>query len=106
MARVTFIEHNGQRHAVDVTPGDTLMAGAVWNRVPGIVAKCGGEGGCATCQVYIGKEWEDRVGQPSPTERRTLRFAFQARPESRLACQIVITDMLAGLVVHMPPRQI
>lgn len=105
MARVVFIEHDGVEHAADVSLGDTLMEGAVWNRVPGIVASCGGDGGCATCQVYVEDGWTDRIGQPSANERNTLRFAFDRRANSRLACQIIMTEALDGLVVRMPPRQ-
>lgn len=106
MSKVVYVEHSGTHHMVNVSPGDTLMHGAVWNRVPGIVAHCGGAGGCATCQVYVEADWIDLTGQPSPGERRTLRFAFEPKANSRLACQIVMTEALDGLVVRMPPRQV
>jgi ferredoxin, 2Fe-2S len=105
LAKVIYIEHDGVEHAVDVQLSDTLMQGAVWNRVPGILGHCGGVGGCATCQVYVEEAWINRTGQPSQSERRTLRFAFERKANSRLACQIVMTEALDGLVVRMPPRQ-
>ena len=105
MPTVVFVEHNGLEHAVDVSIGDTLMEGAVRNAVPGIVAACGGDGGCATCQVYVEEGWTDLIGKPSANERNTLQFAFERRANSRLACQIVMTEALHGLVLRMPPRQ-
>lgn len=105
MAKVVYVEHGGAEHSVEVAPGDTLMHGAVWNSVPGMVAHCGGAGGCATCHVYVDQGWIDVAGPPSPRERRTLRFAFAPQANSRLACQIVMTQALDGIVVSMPARQ-
>ncbi|HWE45807.1 MAG TPA: 2Fe-2S iron-sulfur cluster-binding protein [Caulobacteraceae bacterium] len=105
MVKVVFIEHNGVEHAVDVRVGDSLMLGAVLNHVPGIVADCGGDGGCATCHVYVDPEWADRTGAPGLNEKRTLRFAFEPKSNSRLACQIAATGPLDGLIVRLPPRQ-
>jgi len=105
LAKVVYVEHGGTEHSVEVSLGDTLMHGAVWNRVPGIVGHCGGAGGCATCQVYVDEGWTDRAGPPSANERRTLRFAVEPKPNSRLACQIVMADALDGIVVNMPQRQ-
>ncbi|GAA0327534.1 2Fe-2S iron-sulfur cluster-binding protein [Sphingomonas oligophenolica] len=105
LVKVVYVEHGGTEHAVEVAPGDSLMHGAVCNRVPGIVAHCGGAGGCATCEVYVEQDWVDLTGRPSSSERRTLRFAFEPKANSRLACQIVMTEALDGLTVRMPPRQ-
>ena len=102
---VVFIEHSGLEHAVEVAIGDSLMLGAVWNRIPGILGNCGGDGGCATCHVYVDPEWIDRTGLPNPGEKRTLRFAFDRKSNSRLACQLTATETFAGLVLRLPRRQ-
>ena len=90
---------------VEVTTGTTLMVAAVLNRVPGILARCGGAGGCATCQVYVDEAWRERSGSPSRKELHTLRFAYQPNSSSRLACQIVMTEALDGIELRLPPRQ-
>ena len=105
LVKVVYIEHNGAEHPVEVRAGDSLMVGAVLNRVPGILADCGGDCGCATCHVYVDPAWTERTGTPGTNEKSTLRFAFEPKSNSRLACQIKATEALDGLVVRMPPRQ-
>lgn len=107
MPRVTYIEHNGTEHQVEVPVGLSLMRGAVNNGVPGIDADCGGECACATCHVYIEPAWLDRIGAPAlgSMEESMLSFAAVARPNSRLSCQIEMRDELDGLIVHMPDGQ-
>lgn len=105
MPRITYIEANGTEHAVDVHVGSSLMQGAVNNLVPGIEGDCGGLCACATCHVYVPESWAKRCGEPDELETNILDFAFDVKPESRLACQIQVTDDLDGLVVHMPVRQ-
>lgn len=105
MPHIIYVEYDGSRHCVEVPVGSSLMEGAVCNRVPGILARCGGAGGCATCQVYLDGAWNDRIGPASRAEIRTLRFAHAPNPTSRLSCQIRVTEDLDGLVLHMPSRQ-
>ncbi len=105
MAEITFIQHDGTKRRLNVRSGLTLMEGAVWSRVPGILGVCCGDGGCATCHVYVDEAWTADVGTPSNRERSTLRFALDVDVRSRLACQIRVTDALNGLVVHVPQRQ-
>ena len=105
MAKITYIEHDGTDHVIDVKPGLTVMEGAVKNNVPGIDADCGGACACATCHVYVDEEWKDVVGPPSPMEEDMLDFASDVRPTSRLSCQIRVRPELDGLVVQTPKRQ-
>jgi len=107
MPKVTYIEYNGTAHTVDVPIGLSVMRGAVDNDVPGIDADCGGECACATCHVYLEPEWLERIGTPVPgsQEASMLSFAAVAQPDSRLACQIKMTEELDGLVVRMPEGQ-
>lgn len=105
MPRVTYVEANGTEHIVDVQVGTSVMQGALNNLVPGIEGDCGGLCACATCHVYVPAEWAKRCGEPEELEVNILDFAFDVKPESRLACQIHVTQALDGLVVHMPVRQ-
>ena len=105
MAKITYIEHSGTEHTIDVESGMTVMEGAIKNSIPGIDADCGGACACATCHVYIDEAWQEKVGGPSPMEEDMLDFAFDVRDNSRLSCQIKVTDELDGLVVNLPEKQ-
>ena len=105
MAKITYIEHDGTEHTLEVKPGLSVMEGAVKNNVPGIDADCGGACACATCHVYVDEAWREKVGAPSPMEEDMLDFGYDVRPNSRLSCQIKVTDELDGLVVSTPERQ-
>jgi 2Fe-2S ferredoxin len=107
MPKVTYIEHNGAPHTVDVPVGTSVMRGAVDNNVPGIDADCGGECACATCHVYVDAAWLPKIGLPEAgsQEAAMLSFAAVAQPDSRLSCQITMREDLNGLVVRMPEGQ-
>jgi ferredoxin, 2Fe-2S len=107
MAKITYIEHNGAQHTVEVPTGKTVMLGAVENNIPGIDADCGGECACATCHVYVDAAWLPVTGLPAPgsQEASMLSFAAVTQPDSRLSCQIPVTDALDGLIVRMPEGQ-
>ena len=107
MPKITFIEHNGTPHTVQATLGKSVMLAAVENNVPGIDADCGGECACATCHVYVDAAWLPIVGLPEPgsQEASMLSFAAVTQPDSRLSCQIKVTEALDGLVVRMPEGQ-
>lgn len=107
MAKITYIEHDGTEHVVDVKPGLTVMEGARDNGVPGIEADCGGACACSTCHVYVDPAWVERIPAKDDMEEDMLDFAWQPDPAtSRLTCQIKVTDAMDGLVVRMPERQI
>ncbi len=105
MPKVTFIEHDGTRHEVTAATDLSLMRAAVDNKVPGIDADCGGQCACATCHVYVDPAWEAKLGARSEMEEDMLNFAATTQPNSRLSCQITITEALDGLVVSMPEGQ-
>ena len=105
MAKITYIEHDGTEHTVEVKTGLSVMEGAIRNNVPGIDADCGGACACATCHVYVDEAWVAATGEPEPMEEDMLDFAADPRPTSRLSCQIKVRDDLDGLVVHVPARQ-
>jgi ferredoxin, 2Fe-2S len=105
MAKITYVEFNGKEHVVDVKTGLSVMEGAVKNNIPGIDADCGGACACATCHVYVDQAWVDKTGSQSAMEESMLDFAENVEPNSRLSCQIKVTDELDGLVVRMPQSQ-
>ena len=107
MAKITYIEHDGTEHVVDVDNGLTVMEGARDNNVPGIEADCGGACACSTCHVYVDPAWVEKLPAKDPMEEDMLDFAWQPDPAtSRLTCQLKVTDALDGLVVRMPEKQI
>ncbi|HYG26756.1 MAG TPA: 2Fe-2S iron-sulfur cluster-binding protein [Caulobacteraceae bacterium] len=105
MARITYIAHDGAEYVLDINTGMSVMEGAVKNNVPGIDADCGGACACATCHVYVDPAWKDKTGAASTMETSMLDFAENVDPNSRLSCQIKVTDELDGLVVRMPESQ-
>jgi 2Fe-2S ferredoxin len=105
MAKITYIEHNGTEHAIEVASGLSVMQGAVNHNVPGIDADCGGACACATCHVYVDPAWLDKLAAPVAMEISMIDFATATQPNSRLACQIAVSDALDGLVVRMPEGQ-
>jgi 2Fe-2S ferredoxin len=105
MAKITYIEHDGTEHTVDVKTGLSVMEGAIKNNIPGIDADCGGACACATCHVYVDDAWSSKTGEKSAMEESMLDFAENVEPSSRLSCQIKVTDDLEGLVVRMPESQ-
>ena len=107
MAKITYVEHNGTEHVVDVKNGMTVMEGARDNGVPGIDADCGGACACSTCHVYVADEWVEKIPAKDSMEEDMLDFAYEPNPvTSRLTCQIKVTDALDGLVVKLPEKQI
>ena len=96
MARVTYIEHSGQKHEIDVANGLTVMEGAVQNDIPGIDADCGGGMACATCHVYVKDDWFSKLPEKENGEDDMLDQAYQPNSSSRLSCQIIISEDLNG----------
>jgi ferredoxin, 2Fe-2S len=105
MAKITFIQHNGNEQTVDGTAGMSVMETAVKHQVPGIDADCGGACACATCHVYVEAEWQGAVGKRNPMEEDMLDFAFDVRDNSRLSCQIKVGDHIDGLRLRVPEKQ-
>ena len=105
MPKITYIEHTGKEHVVDVPVGWSVMEGAVKNRIPGIDADCGGACACATCHVYVDPEWLEKISARGDMEESMLDFALDLKSNSRLSCQIKVTPELEGLIVRMPASQ-
>lgn len=105
MPKITFIDTAGTARTVEGEVGATVMETAIKNGVPGIEAECGGACACSTCHVYIEEPWRAKVGEPSPMEEDMLDFAYDVQPNSRLSCQIKVTEDIEGLTVRTPERQ-
>ena len=106
MPKVTYIEHGGAEHEVEVPVGWTLMQAALRDGIDGIEGECGGSCACATCHVYIDEADFAKLPAPSENEAKLLNTTAAERlPTSRLGCQIKMTEELAGLVVRLPECQ-
>jgi 2Fe-2S ferredoxin len=106
MAKVTFIMTDGTPNEVDAPLGLSMMEIAQKNNIDAIEGACGGSLACATCHMYIRPDWWDKClppdGAVSDEENDMLDLAFDVRKNSRLGCQIVMTEELDGLVVALP----
>ena len=106
MTTINYVEPDGQTITVSVENGISAMEAAVRNNVPGIDGDCGGAAACATCHVYVDPAWIAKTGTAnSDMEKSMLEFAEEVQDNSRLACQISITDDLDGLVLKLPEKQ-
>jgi len=106
MPYVIYRQWNGAEETCEVPVGQSVMDGAVDNGIPGIVAQCGGACVCATCHCYVDENWLPGLPPPGQTEREMLDYVWEPRENSRLACQIRVTEALDGLTVEVPERQI
>ena len=105
MVKITFVESNGTEHPCEGEVGMTLMEVAIKNDIKAISADCGGACACATCHVYVRQDWQGKTGQANDLEEDMLDFAVHVKDNSRLSCQIKVTDDLDGIVLDMPENQ-
>lgn len=107
MPKVTYVSANGESEDIDVSLGENVMRGALYNNIEGIVGECGGALSCATCHCYIDDAWLEKVGGPSSDVEEELleQASAEVRPSSRLSCQIEMTEELDGLIVRLPESQ-
>ena len=105
MAKITYIEHSGKSHTIEVQNGLTVMEAAVQNNISGIDADCGGSMACATCHVYVKEEWFNKLPKKEDGEEDMLDMAYEPRRFSRLSCQLIVSDELEGLVINLPVKQ-
>lgn len=106
MPIVTYILPTGMIRQVSVPSGTSVMQAALNNRVEGILAECGGNCMCATCHVYVDSDFLDRIPPATNNEKSMLSIAAEGpQPNSRLSCQIKMTNELDRLVVRIPAKQ-
>lgn len=106
MAKIIYVEPSGNERVLDIASGRSVMQGAVENNVRGIIAECGGACSCATCHVYVDAAWIDRLANKSEAEEMLLDAVCDPQPNSRLSCQINVTEELNDLVVRVPAKQV
>lgn len=105
MPKITYVSHDGVARTIEAANGHNLMETAVAANVPGIDGDCGGVCACATCHVHVDEAWMDVVGEAGVLERDMLEMTGLLRANSRLACQLLASDELDGLIVHTPEQQ-
>lgn len=106
MSQVTYVSFDGEKQTVEVENGDNLMQAALDNGVSGILGDCGGGCACATCHVMVDDAWAEKAGGASELEADMLDGLIDPKPTSRLSCQIIMSDELDGIVVHLPESQL
>ena len=105
MPKINYITHDDKKYSIEVQNGLSVMEGAVQNDIPGIDADCGGGMACATCHVYVKENWLDKLPKKEDGEEDMLDMAFEPKMNSRLSCQLVVSDELDGLIVNIPSKQ-
>ena len=106
MPKITYIEYNGKSHTIEIANGLSVMEGAVQSNIPGIDADCGGSMACATCHVYVKEEWFNKLPKKEDGEEDMLDMAFEPKTNSRLSCQLMVSEQIDGLVVNLPEKQV
>ena len=105
MPKITYIDSTGEQRTIDVQKGLSVMEGAIQNNIPGIDADYGGGMACATCHVYVKEEWSNKLPKAEDGEQDMIDMAFEPKKNSRLSCQLIVSDELDGLVVTTPLKQ-
>lgn len=105
MPLIKFISHDGNTHEVHAAAGTSVMHAAVDNNIDGIIAECGGACSCATCHCYIDEAWTAKLEGPSDIEKEMIECVLDPQPNSRLSCQVTMSDELDGIVVRLPENQ-
>ncbi len=105
MPKVTFNDSNGNSKTIEIEKGLTVMEGAIQQNIPGIDADCGGSMACATCHVYVEDKWVDKLPKAEDGEVDMIDMAFEPKKNSRLSCQLIVSDEIDGLIVTTPEKQ-
>ena len=105
MPTIIYITPDGTRHEVEVEKGYSVMEGAINNNIDGIVAECGGACACATCHAYVDEAWLDKMPPMDDMEDSMLDAAYERRDNSRLTCQLEVTEDMDGLIIHVADNE-
>ena len=105
MPKINYIDNLNNTKTIEVENGLSVMEGAIQNSIPGIDADCGGSMACATCHVYVEEKWLDKIPKPIDAEIDMIDMAYEPKKNSRLSCQIIVTNELDGLIVNTPSKQ-
>ena len=106
MPKINYTDSSGNTKTIDVENGLSVMEGALQNNIPEIDADCGGSMACATCHVYVDEKWLDKIPKIENAENDMIDMAFEPKKNSRLSCQLIVSDDLDGLHVTTPKKQI
>ena len=105
MTKITYKDFQGNSKTIEVENGLTIMEGAIQNNIPGIDADCGGSMACATCHVYVEEKWLNKIQKAEEAEEDMIDMAFEPKKNSRLSCQLIVSEELDGLIVTTPSKQ-
>ena len=105
MPKITYNDNQGNSKTIEVENGLSVMEGAIQKDIPGIDADCGGSMACATCHVYVEEKWLDKLPKAEYAEVDMIDMAYKPKKNSRLSCQLIVSDELAGLTVTTPEKQ-
>ena len=105
MTKITYKDFQGNSKTINVENGLSVMEGAIQNEIPGIDADCGGSMACATCHVYVEDSWLNKLPKAEDAEQDMIDMAYKPNKNSRLSCQIVVSDEIDGLTVTTPEKQ-
>ena len=105
MPKITYKNFQGNSKTIEVENGLSVMEGAIQNDIPGIDADCGGAMACATCHVYVEEKWLNKLPKAEEAEIDMIDMAYEPKKNSRLSCQIIVSDELDGLEVATPEKQ-
>ena len=105
MPKITYIDNEGNSKTIDVENGLSVMEGAIQNNIPGIDADCGGSMACATCHVYVEEKWLDKLPKAEDAEVDMIDMAYEPKKNSRLSCQLIVSEELEGLTLTTPEKQ-
>ena len=105
MPKITYKDKDGNSKTIEVEKGLTVMEGAIQNDIPGIDADCGGSMACSTCHVYVEEKWFDKLPKAEDAEVDMIDMAYDPKKNSRLSCQLIVTNELDGLIITTPEKQ-
>ena len=105
MPKITYKDFQGEKKTIEVDNGLSVMEGAIQNDIPGIDADCGGSIACATCHVYVEEKWLNKLPKAEDAEVDMIDMAYEPKKNSRLSCQLIVSDELDGLTITTPAKQ-
>ena len=105
MPKIIYNDNYGNSKTIEVENGLSVMEGAIQNDIPGIDADCGGSMACATCHVYVEEKWLNKIPKAEEAEVDMIDMAYEPKKNSRLSCQLIVSDELDGLTVFTPAKQ-
>ena len=105
MPKIIYKDNRGNSKTIEVENGLSVMEGAIQNDIPGIDADCGGSMACATCHVYVEEKWFNKIPKAEDAETDMIDMAYEPKKNSRLSCQLIVSDELEGLEITTPEKQ-